>query len=1085
MTLARDSLVTAVLLTFSCCVPDAEAQEEAACPQEAGRGSVVGELVSSTGTVLIGSRVFESGGGAASICEGDVISVGPSSRAAVYLIEASTVLRLDENSALRIEAPETPGSGIVQLLQGALYLLSQVRRTLTVRTPYVNAGIKGTEIYARTAAPSAHGPSAEIVVFEGVVAVEKSRDGAAIGPPLRSGEALRVSADGQASRERLAAAGTPYEVLRRAAAGRLAWTLYYPELPVSDTGVSDPRLTKAARLLQAGQALRAEALLRQVEGRGPVGGLRDALLASIAVARGDGAEASRLAEAAVGEAPGLVAARLAQSYARQLVLDLDGALVAAEAASDIAPRDPLVWGRLAELRMMQGRIRMARSAAARSVELGGAAPADIALGFAALAAYDARAAEAAFERALVRDSQNPTAQLGLGLALIRQNQLAEGGRHIAMAVALDPTSSLLRSYLGRVLTEQYRGAKAGAQLDMAKTLDPADPTPWYFDASRLLLENRPVEALEALEQSIERNDNRAPYRSRLLLDQDRAGRGANLASIYDSLGFHQLGVNEAAKALEAAPDSAAVRRYVADTAGRAPDQELIRVSETFKAQLLEPPSGWPISPRAPYQDFSLGLGLPLPPGFNEYETAFIHDGLRASISGTAGSFSTFGQESIVSALHGPLSLGAGALTTTSDGFRRNADIENTLYDAYGKLAITEDVAVQIAYHHRDTNFGDITLNGNPGSYDPNVKSAITELDVAAGLSWRLAPGSTVLGSVIVGEYKNRDEGVFFPGRTTLSGSQYELQHILSAGGFDFLYGGGFALISQSDHDDTSRSDERSSRNSQILYGQISRQLSPALYVTGGLEAIRYDLHRRDKATLGPLLGARYRFNDKVSVRAALSRTVKRVLVTEQTLEPDTLMGFPLLFDDFGGSISNAAHIGIDTEVTDRLRIGAAGSIRKIELASGGSTRAANWEIYDASAYAYLIVNDRVTLFAEPQFDEFQNGDPRIDPRRVISFVAPVGATYFVPSGWFARGAILPIWQSRRYNGEDPQSWFSTSVDLQLGYPFPDNRGQISFEATNIFDADIWYQDENYRTNETRVSGISPERAFILRVLLRF
>ncbi len=1085
MTLARDSLVTAVLITFSCCASDAEAQEEAACAQEAGRGAIVGELVSGTGTVLIGSRVFESGGGAASICEGDVISVGPSSRAAIYLIEASTVLRLDENSALRIEAPETPGSGIVQLLQGALYLLSQVRRTLTVRTPYVNAGIKGTEIYARITAPSAQGPSAEIVVFEGIVALEKSRDGAALGPPLRSGEALRVAADGQASKERLAAAGAPYEVLRRAAAGRLAWTLYYPELLVSDTSVSDPRLTEAARLLQAGQALRAQALLRQIEGRGPMGGLRDALLASIAVARGDGGEASRLAEAAVGEAPGLAAARLAQSYARQLALDLDGALVAAETASGMAPRDPLVSARIAELQMMQGRIRAARSAAARSVELGGAAPADIALGFAALAAYDARAAEAAFERALVRDSQNPTAQLGLGLALIRQNQLAEGGRHIAMAVALDPTSSLLRSYLGRVLTEQYRGAKAAAQLDMAKALDPTDPTPWYFDASRLLLENRPVEALEALEQSIERNDNRAPYRSRLLLDQDRAGRGANLASIYDSLGFHQLGVNEAAKALEAAPDSAAVRRYVADTAGRAPDQELIRVSETFKAQLLEPPSGWPISPRAPYQDFSLGLGLPLPPGFNEYETAFIHDGLRASISGTAGSFSTFGQESIVSALHGPLSLGAGTLTTTSDGFRRNADIENTLYDTYAKLAVTEDLSAQVAYHYRDTSFGDITLNGNPGNYSHDAQYDIQEWDVATGLAWRLEPGSVVLGSALVGEYKNTNKDTGQNNRTRLTGGQYELQHILAAGGLDLTYGGGLADVRNHYKNKPAGIDQNNSRNSQILYGTAGVQLSPSLYVTGGLEAIWYDLHQRDKFTLGPLLGARYQLTDKVSLRAALARTVKRVLITEQTLEPDTLVGFPLLFDDYGGSISDAIHLGIDAEPTKRLRIGAAASARSIDVPSGFSTRNANWDIYDASAYAYYIVDNRVTLFGEARFDEFRNNDQFLDPRKVISVEAPLGATYFAPSGWFARGAVVPIWQSRRDSGGQPKSWFSTTVNAQLGYRLPDNRGQLSFEINNLLNSNVWYQDENYRLNETRVSGVSPERAFLFRILIRF
>ena len=40
---------------------------------------------------------------------------------------------------------------------------------------------------------------------------------------------------------------------------------------------------------------------------------------------------------------------------------------------------------------------------------------------------------------------------------------------------------------------------------------------WFYDAIRLQLANQPVSALRELEQSIALNDNRAPFRSRLLL----------------------------------------------------------------------------------------------------------------------------------------------------------------------------------------------------------------------------------------------------------------------------------------------------------------------------------------------------------------------------------------------------------------------------------------------------------------------------------------------------------------------------------------------------------------------------------------
>ena len=72
----------------------------------------------------------------------------------------------------------------------------------------------------------------------------------------------------------------------------------------------------------------------------------------------------------------------------------------------------------------------------------------------------------------------------------------------------------------RPLAEQLRVNRN----TVAKAYDPRDPTPWFYDAIRKQTDNRPVEALQDLEKSIELNDNRAVYRSRLLLDQDLAAR---------------------------------------------------------------------------------------------------------------------------------------------------------------------------------------------------------------------------------------------------------------------------------------------------------------------------------------------------------------------------------------------------------------------------------------------------------------------------------------------------------------------------------------------------------------------------------
>ena len=261
----------------------------------------------------------------------------------------------------------------------------------------------------------------------------------------------------------------------------------------------------------------------------------------------------RLAERAVAAAPGSAVPQLALSYARQLATDLDGAFAAAEEAAGLAPREPLPQARLAEIHLMRGETRAARRAANEAVELGGGPLAQMVLGYAELAALRGARGEAAFRRALQEESWNPLALLGLGLAQIKQGDLEAGTVQIENAVAHDPGSSLLRSYLGKAYFEERRDEPAGTQYAIAKELDPTDPTPWFYDAIRKQLDNRPVEALRDLERSIALNDNRAPFRSRLLLDQDRAVRGASLARIYQDLGFEQLGINEAGRVADARP----------------------------------------------------------------------------------------------------------------------------------------------------------------------------------------------------------------------------------------------------------------------------------------------------------------------------------------------------------------------------------------------------------------------------------------------------------------------------------------------------------------------------------------------------
>ena len=142
---------------------------------------------------------------------------------------------------------------------------------------------------------------------------------------------------------------------------------------------------------------------------------------------------------------------------------------------------------------------------------------------------------------------------------------------------------MIRSYLGKAYFDEKRDKLSGNQLDTAKKLDPKDPTPWFYDGIRKLTINRPVEALQDIQESIELNDNRAVYRSSLLLDEDLAARSAALGRVYSELGFQDLALVEGWKSVNTDPADYSAHRFLADSYSALPRHEIARVSELLQS----------------------------------------------------------------------------------------------------------------------------------------------------------------------------------------------------------------------------------------------------------------------------------------------------------------------------------------------------------------------------------------------------------------------------------------------------------------------------------------------------------------------
>ena len=226
---------------------------------------------------------------------------------------------------------------------------------------------------------------------------------------------------------------------------------------------------------------------------------------------------------------------------------------------------------------------------ARAIELAPEDPYVITVrGYTSLIDTDSHYSVSLFEKALARGSNLSLTHLGLGLAQIKDGDLEGGRLSVQKAVHLEPGTSLYRSYLGKVFFEQENEKLSDAEYAEAIKLDPRDPTPFLYRSFLKLSQRRPVEALNDIEESIARNDNRAVYRSRLLLDQDTAVRSSSLAQVFNTVGFNQVSRAEALRSLNHDNTNYSAHLLLADAYSQTDALIGTSVSQYLISRLLAP-----------------------------------------------------------------------------------------------------------------------------------------------------------------------------------------------------------------------------------------------------------------------------------------------------------------------------------------------------------------------------------------------------------------------------------------------------------------------------------------------------------------
>ncbi len=1081
----------------------------------------------------------------------DDVVVTKRGRATVRFASDGTVIRVGPDSRVQVNESATERGISVFFGRVWAHVVRWRERPTRFESGSTIAAIRGTEISF-----SVEGENTQVAVIEGHV--ETKTDAGQLA--LSAGQAA-VGRKGQAPT--LVAQVRPLDAVQ--------WAMYYlPVLPpgaaevgdgqgwrgqlkqsaeawrggdltkalaaldgVAEADVKDSRFFsyRASLLLAAGSVDAATKDVDRALALSATNADALSLRAIVAVAANQPDKALSAADGAVAADARSAAARVARSYALQARFDLAGARESLEKAVELAPGDALAWARLAEVRSALGLRAEALAAAEKAGQLDpGLARTQSVLGFAHLAEVRTGKAKAAFEKAAALDPSDPLARLGLGLARIREGALDEGAKDLEVAVSLDPGQSILRSYLGKAYYEGKREHLVEREYDLARKADPKDPTPWLYDAIFKQTTNRPVEALESLQQAIELNDNRAVYRSRLLLDSDLAARSASLGRVYSDLGFEDLALVEGWTSVNTDPGNYSGHRLLADSYGSQPRHEIARVSELFQSQMLQPLNTTPIQPSLGESSlFLLSAQGPTRQSFNEFNPLFNRDQWNVQGSFLGAQDSTWAGEGIASGIFGKASFSLGYSGFKTDGYRENARQDDKIANAFGQVELSQSTSLQAEVRHRKLETGDIELRWYEDDYSPYQSETNEATNGRFGLRHDFSPSLTLLAS-----YMHQKKDIAFALPDPIAGFDFSLDRaekadseeaqllyrgakakVVAGGGrFDIrsneqnAVGGDLAGFTQ-----TTDTDSKTGHTNVYAYSNFT--LPGSLVLTAGVSGDFFEESGTATAAVtipglpsdpafpvpAAVLGSRSQANPKggftwalasgTTLRGAVFRVLKRTLVTDQTLEPTQVAGFNQFFDDPTGTSSWVWGGALDQKLGRRAFVGVEVTgrdltIPQVLIPDGATPEIHDWDGKDRLARGYLFATPHPWLAVSAQY-EYEKLE--VAPELFFSFSTvtthrvPFSARFFHPSGVAPTVTATFLKQEGDFRAQYSSDYVAGSrdfwvVDAALRYRLPKRYGFLSVGVDNLTD-----EKSTHQATDSRNLRIRPGRSAYARVVL--
>jgi hypothetical protein len=541
--------------------------------------------------------------------------------------------------------------------------------------------------------------------------------------------------------------------------------------------------------------------------------------------------------------------------------------------------------------------------------------------------------------------------------------------------------------------------------------------------------------------------------------------------------------------------------------------ETARVSELLQSQLLQPAASAVLEPRLGEAriPFPQVVG-PMTPSFHEFNSLFARDGHLLSLGGVVGEQDTTGDEALYAYRRGSRTVQFGQFYYDTAGHRPNADLRQKSLSAFYQDDINAKNSWQLEGRTSRVESGDVRLQFDPAAFFPTERREIDADAVRIGLRHSASPDSTWLFSFIASE---RDEdiaqSITFPGLSVELKQEFrtrtkvgEFQYLGRWRALDAIAGAGYVRNHDSDRaietvtfdplppfppTETFGESDADHANAYVYAlwrGPGGSTVTTALAVDDYEDDVRFSQRRTS-----PKLGVVVPLSGGTTLRAAAFRSVKRLLTTNQTLEPTQVAGFNQLFDDVNETRSERIGAAVDQRFSRTVFAGVELTSRELEVPIlGPGNMLVRWEEWNERlhrAYASWLVTPRFGAGIEYVYDyqrrELPPGVGDIFPTRMTTHYTPATVTYHHPRGPFVVLRATHVSQDvhvvdpvgTETSGED-HFWIA---DLSLGMRLPRRWGSVSLDVLNLFDEQFRYQDTDL-LGTPRIPLFQPERLVLLR-----